>query len=83
MIDPTTKKFAKCCGTLGALLGAVAFFGNMFAGYSEYGEISHSGLPVTGLPFVSMAAGVIGLVHWPVIAEVNAGWEACRKSRHD
>lgn len=75
---------------------AVACFGNTFAGHGEYGETAHFILSVTGLPFAllslhiipngsilaTMAAGMIGLLQWSVVAEANARWEAWRRSRH-
>lgn len=95
-MSPATRKTASYYGAWAALWIAVAFFGDTFADHGEYGECAHIVLLMTGPPFAllslhiipngsvlaTLAAGMIGLAQWSVVAEANARWEAWRKSRN-
>lgn len=66
-----------------------------FSGHGEYGITTHLLLTATGLPLSLLSwhilpngsilcvvvAGVIGTVQWCSVAEANARWEHCRRSR--
>jgi len=91
----STKRVIKIYGAWVLVWLAIAAYGSLFVAHGEYGISSHLWLTITGFPlsliswfikphgtfFGSLVAGAIGLVQWCVVAEVNARWDAWRKSK--
>ncbi len=90
----STIKVIKMYGAWILIWFSIAAYGSFFTSHGEYGVSSHLWLTISGLPlslvswFITphgtvigtLVAGVGGFVQWVAVAEVNARWDAWRKS---
>ena len=90
-----TKKIVKVYGIWVLLWLCVAGYGALFSYHGEFGVSSHLLLTITGLPLSLLSwhvkpngtvlcvlvAGIIGLVQWGAIVEINARYDEWRNSR--
>jgi hypothetical protein len=96
-MQPMTKKVAKYYGGWVLLWVAIAFLGNTLAGHGEYGISAHLVLSFTGIPLAllswlllpngtplgTLVAGIIGLLQWCAVAELNALFNMRRRSSNN
>ena len=95
MTQPATKRVLKFYGVWVLVLALIAFLGNALSGHAEFGISAHLILSITGftLGFLSFdapngtavgtaVAGVIGLVQWAAVAEINGKLTYWWKKRH-
>jgi hypothetical protein len=96
MLQPITIKVAKWYCIWICFWVLVAIYGNTVKGSAEFGLGAWVWLTISGLPlsllswyieangsyFCIFMVGAIGLAQWCVVAELNARYDAWRKSKN-
>lgn len=95
-MQPVTKRVLKVYGAWVLLWVAIAFFGGTLSGHGEFGISAQLILSFTSFPFGFLSfhapngtvvgtavAGVIGLVQWAAVAEINGRLTYWSKKRRE